>query len=155
MTTIVRSHQIFVDAPLQAVFDYVSDLTRHPEWSGGELQIEAVTSDPVGIGKEYISRGKGVFQKAQLNQIRILHYVSPHLFGFIARDPNFGDVTHEFKFTEVPGGVLVERVMTLMLPSFMAFAFRSIFYPTVGKPAMNRSMVLLQKRLERQHALVL
>jgi hypothetical protein len=51
MTIVVRSHHILVHAPLQFTFDYVSDLTRHPEWSGGELKIEAVTSGPVAVGQ--------------------------------------------------------------------------------------------------------
>ena len=44
MTTLVRVHQVLVNAPLQTVSDYVSNLTKHPEWSGGELKIEAVSS---------------------------------------------------------------------------------------------------------------
>ena len=39
MTTVLLKHRILVRAPLQRAFDYVSDLTRHPEWSEGKLKI--------------------------------------------------------------------------------------------------------------------
>jgi hypothetical protein len=39
MTTVVRTHQILV----------------HPEWNGGELKIEALTPEPIAVGKEYHS----------------------------------------------------------------------------------------------------
>ena len=58
MTTVVRSSQVLIRAPLQSVFDYVSDLARHPEWNGG-LKIEAVSPGPVAVGKEYVSQGGG------------------------------------------------------------------------------------------------
>ena len=56
---LTRSVQILVNTNLQTAFDYVSDLTKHPEWSGGELKIEAVSSEPIQIGKEYVSKGEG------------------------------------------------------------------------------------------------
>jgi hypothetical protein len=71
MTTLVRSHQILVHAPLQKAFDYVSDLTRHPEWSGGELKIEALTPGPIAVGKEYRSRGEVAIQKDRPNTVQV------------------------------------------------------------------------------------
>ena len=65
MTTVVRTHRVLVRAPLQPAFAYVSDLTRHSEWSGGELKIEAVTPGPIAVGKEYFSRGEVAVQKSR------------------------------------------------------------------------------------------
>src|SRR5829696_9145645 len=98
MTTVVRSHHVLVHAPLQPVFDYVSDLTRHPEWNGG-LNIEAVTPGPVAVGKEYVSRGVVAVQKDRPNTVRVSQYEPPRKYGFVAKDPDFGKVSHEFTFT--------------------------------------------------------
>src|SRR5687767_15971089 len=81
MTTVVRAHRILVRAPLQSVFEYVSDLTRHPEWSGGELKIEAVTPGPIAMGKEYRSRGEVAIQKNRPNTVQVAEYEPPHKFG--------------------------------------------------------------------------
>ncbi len=150
MTTVVRSHQILIHAPLQSVFDYVSDLTRHPEWSGGQLKIEAVAPGPIAVGKEYVSRGEVAVQKDRPNTVQISQYESPHTFGFVANDPDFGKVSHVFTFTEQAGGVLVKRALTLSLNPIMAFLFRFFIYPLIGRPSMDKSLALLKAKLEEK-----
>lgn len=148
MTVVVRTHQILVNVPLQKAFDYVSDLTRHPEWSGGELKIEEVIPGPISVGKEYFSRGEVAVQKDRPNTVRISEYVRPHKFGFISNDPDFGDVSHVFTFTEQNGGVLIERAMTVTLNPIIAFGFRFLIYPFVGRPSMNKALAKLKEKLE-------
>ena len=148
MTTVVRTHRVLVNAPLQQAFDYVSDLTRHPEWSGGELKIEALTPGPVAVGKEHRSRGEVAIQKERPNTVRVSAYEPPHKFGFVANDPDFGDVSHVFTFTKQDEGILIERAMTLSLNPIIAFGFRFLIYPFVGRPSMNKSLARLKKKLE-------
>jgi len=148
MVTVIRSHQVLVNAPLQTVFDYVSDLTCHPEWSGGRLKIEAAAAGPVAVGKEYISHGDVAGQKDRPNRVQITHYESPYKFGFVSKDPDFGKVFHVFTFTEQDGGVLVTRTMTVSLNPLMAFLFRFLIYPLIGNPSMNRAMAALKTKLE-------
>jgi uncharacterized protein YndB with AHSA1/START domain len=148
MTTVLRTHSILVHAPLQSAFDYVSDLTRHPEWSGGELKIEAVTPGPIAVGKEYRSRGEVAIQKDRPNTVRVSRYEPPRTFGFVANDPDVGDVSHVFTFTEQHGGVLIARAMTLSLHPVVAFLFRFFVYPFVGSPSMNKSLAKLKEKLE-------
>ena len=147
MTTVIRSHHVLVHAPLQAVFDYVADLTRHPEWNGG-LKIEALVPGPVAIGKEYVSRGVVAVQKDRPNTLRVSQHEPPHTFAFVARDPDFGDVSHEFNFTEQDKNVLIMRTMTLNLNPVVAILFRFFIYPLVGKPSMNKSLAALKAKLE-------
>ena len=148
MTTVVRSHRILVQAPLQSTFEYVSDLTRHPEWSGGELKIEAVTPGPVAVGKEYFSRGEVAIQKDRPNTVRVLAYEPPHTFGFIAHDPDFGDVSHIFTFTKQNRDVLITRTMTLSLNPIVTILFRFFIYPWIGRPSMDKSLAALKIKLE-------
>jgi hypothetical protein len=148
MTTVVRSHHILVHAPLQSAFDYVSDLTRHPEWSGGELEIEAITPGPIAVGKEYFSRGEVAVQKNRPNKVRISDYEPPQKFGFVANDPDVGDVSHVFTFKEQNGEVLIIRTMTLSLNPIIAFLFRFFIYPLIGSPSMDKSLAMLKAKLE-------
>ena len=148
MTTVVRATQVFVKAPLQKVFDYVSDLTKHPEWSGGELKIDAVGSGPIAVGKEYLSKGEVAVQKNRPNELQVTEYEPPHTFSFVAKDPDFGKVYHVFTFSEQGGGVMITRTMTLNLNPIVAFAFRLLIYPLVGNPAMQKAMNALKTKLE-------
>ena len=151
MTTVIKTSQILVHAPLQPTFEYVSDLSRHPEWSGG-LRIEAVMPGPVAVGKEYISHGEVAVQKDRPNTVRVSHYEPPHKFGFIAKDPDFGMVSHEFTLNAQNGAVLIVRTMTVALNPIMAFLFRVFIYPLIGRPAMDKSMAALKKKLEENVA---
>ena len=148
MTKVVRISQVFVRAPLQQAFDYVSDLTRHPEWSGGELKIEAVTPGPIGVGKEYQSRGEVAIQKDRPNTVQITELEPPHTFAFAANDPDFGTVTHLFRLGEQNGGIVITRTMTVHLNPFVALLFRFFIYPLIGNPSMNKSMGRLKQKLE-------
>lgn len=150
MTTVVRSHRILVHVPLLSAFDYVSDLARHPEWSSGRLTIQAVAPGPVVVGKEYISHGAVAVQKDRRNTVRVTEYEPPHRFGFVAHDPDFGNVSHLFTFVEQGGDVLITRLMTLSLHPVVAVLFRGLVYPLIGHPAMERSLALLKKKLETE-----
>lgn len=150
MTTVVRTHRVLVQAPLQSTFDYVSDLTRHPEWSDGELEIQAVTPGPVAVGKEYVSHGEVAGQKNRPNTVRITEYEPPHKFGFVANDPDFGNISHVFTCTEQNGGVLIERAMTLSLNPILALLFRFFIYPWIGSPAMDKSFAMLKAAVEEK-----
>lgn len=148
MTQVARVSGVFVRAPLQTVFDYVSDLTKHPEWSGGELKIEEASPDPIAVGKEYLSKGEIPMQKDRPNRLRVTEYEPPAKFGFTAQDANFGLVHHLFKFAEQDGGVLIERTVTMSLNPVMAFVFSFMIYPFIGKPMMDKAFAALETRLK-------
>jgi hypothetical protein len=150
MTVVVRTHRAHVHTSLQHAFDYVSDLTRHPEWSGGELKVREVAPGPIAVGKKYVSQGSVAVQKDRLNIVRISEYEPPHTFGFIAHDPDFGEVSHVFLFKEENAGVWIERVMTFSLNPILAFLLRFFIYPLVGRPSMDKSLTNLKKKLENQ-----
>lgn len=147
MTAVTRSIRLSVHSPLKSTFEYVSNPELHPQWNVG-LKIDALTRSPIGVGKEYVSHGKVTVQKGRRNVLRISQYEPPHLFAFIARDPNFGEILHEFRFTEQDNRVLITRTMVLHLNPVIAVLFRFIVYPLIGQPSMQRSFANLKRRLE-------
>jgi uncharacterized protein YndB with AHSA1/START domain len=151
MTTVTKTSQILVHAPLEPTFEYVSDLSRHPEWNIG-LRIEALTPGPVVVGKEYISRGEVAVQKDRPNTVRVSQYEPPHKFRFVAQDPDFGEALHVFTFNAQNGDVLITRTMTLTLNPIVAFLFSNFVYPLIGGPSMKKSMAALKVKLEENVA---
>jgi len=91
-------------------------------------------------------------QKDRPNRVRITEYESPHKFGFVANDPDVGNVSHVFTFTEQNGRVLIRRTMTLALNPIVAFLFRLFIYPLIGSPSMDKSLAALKARLEKKFA---
>ena len=150
MTTLTNTYRVMINAPPEAVFAYVSDLTRHPEWSGGRLKIEALSATPVAIGSQYLSHGDVAGQKDRPNQLRVTQYQSPARFAFVAQDPDFGEVPHEFTFESQAGGTLLERTVTVTLPPVRAFVFRTFIQPLIGKPMMDKALAALKAKLEQR-----
>jgi len=149
MTQVVRVSGVHVRAPLQVAFDYVSDLTKHPEWSGGELKIKEGSNGPIAVGKEYLSKGEVPMQKERPNHLQVTEFDPPHQFGFTAQDPGFGTVHHFFVFTEWEHGVRIQRTVTMSMNPLMAFAFRFMIYPFLGKPMMDKAFAALKRNLEQ------
>jgi len=148
MTQVSTTYRVEMKAKPEAVFAYVSDLTRHSEWSGGALKIEAVKPGPVAVGSQYHSKGEVAGQKDRPNELRVTEYASPKRFAFVANDPSFGDVTHLFTFTAQNGGTLMERTVTLAMPGLQAFVFKTFIYPFVGKPMMDKALAALKAKME-------
>ena len=149
MTSIVKTNQIYVHAALEATFEYISDLSRHPEWNGG-LKMEAVEQGPIAVGKEYSSHGVVAVQKDRPNTVQVSHYEPPHKFGFISEDPDFGKVSHVFTFSAQNGDVLITRTMSVDMNPVMAFLFNTFIYPLIGGPSMNKSMAALKMKFEEK-----
>jgi uncharacterized protein YndB with AHSA1/START domain len=148
MTTVTNSYFVSIKAAPETVFAYVSDLSRHPEWSGARLTIRELSPGPVAVGKEYLSQGDVAVQKDRPNQLRVTEYRPPTLFAFVAKDPGFGDVPHTFSFTPQADGTLLERKVVLDLPPVTAFVFRLFIRPLVGKPLMDKALAALKAKLE-------
>ena len=147
MKKIDLTAQVHVNAPLQTAFDYVSDLTKHPEWSGGELTIEAANDSPIAVGKEYRSKGSVAVEKERPNQVTVSVYEPPNKFGFISKDADFGNVHHLFTFVEKDGRVVITRITSLSLKPWMAPLFRILIYPLIGRPMTNKSLARLKEKL--------
>ena len=62
--------RININASQQAVYDYVSDFTRHGEWSDG-LKVEAISDGPLAVGSEFRSVGKQLGKDAE-NSVKIV-----------------------------------------------------------------------------------
>lgn len=148
MTLVTRSFEIQVQVSPDVAYAYVSDLTRHPEWSGGALTIQPVAPGPAEVGKRYRSQGEFTVQKARPNELRVSRLDPPARFGFVANDPDLGDVTHEFTFEPQAGGTLVRRTVSVTMPPVQAFLFTTFLFPLTGRPMMNKSMAALKSRLE-------
>lgn len=148
MTTLTNSYYVSIKAVPEAVFAYVSDLSRHPEWSGAHLTIQELSPGPVAVGKEYLSHGDIPGQKDRPNQLRVTEYQPSTRFAFVAKDPDFGEVPHTFSFTPKADGTLLERTVVVNLAPITAFIFRVFIRPLVGQPQMDKALATLKAKLE-------
>jgi uncharacterized protein YndB with AHSA1/START domain len=148
MTNVSNTYRVLIQAAPEKVFAYVSDLTRHPEWSGGNLRIESLTPGSIAVGRKYKSFGEVAGQQNRPNELLVTQYESPTQFTFTAQDPNFGEVVNDFKFAPQAGGTLMERTLSMTMKPLMAFAFKLFIRPLIGQPMMDKAFARLKERLE-------
>jgi Polyketide cyclase / dehydrase and lipid transport len=137
---------IDIHASPQAVFAYVSDLTKHGEWSANPVQIQPLVSGPVVVGSRYHSH-------AQLNNLQfetdlvITDYVPPTRFGFSGEDST-GKFQHLFIIQPTPNGTHLERQVSFSLSLRQWLLFLLILYP-IRLPAAHKALAALKARLEQ------
>lgn len=147
MKTLSYTYRISTSAKLDIAFAYISDLTRHPEWND-HLHVQALTPGEIQVGSKYHSVGK-TLNEDRHNDITVTAYQPPSLFSFVAIDPDFKDITHEFRLTPQTGGTLVERTITVHMSPMMAILWNLLLFPLINKRENNRSMGALKTQLER------
>ena len=107
MPTASFSVEIFIKAPLQAVFAYVSDLTRHAEWADNPLEIVPLSPGPAAQGSRYRSSANSHGVTFQ-SELVVRQFEPPERFIFGGEDAT-GQFSHEFTFVPSGGGTLLKR----------------------------------------------
>jgi uncharacterized protein YndB with AHSA1/START domain len=145
MSSVVSNYQIGIDAKPEDVFAYVSDLTKHGEWSEN-LTVESVSDGEVAVGREYRSTGKMMGKQVQ-NTIRITEFESPSRISFETNDGS-NDFLQEIKLSQQGEGTLLERRVSMEMNPMMALMFKLLAGPMVANPSMNKSLKNLKAKME-------
>jgi uncharacterized membrane protein len=146
MARIVIPFRVEVNAPRQEVFDYIADLTKHPEWATNPLEIETVSGGPATVGSTY--RSSAVFMRKNVAaEQRVVACEPPSRFSFVSKEGN-QEYTHEYTFRGDGDKTAVERIITVDVPGARGVFMKGII--GMAAPKINKkSAVLLKSRLER------
>jgi len=147
MTTVSNKYQVLINVSPEAAFDTVSDMARHAEWND-DLVIEALTEGPPRLGSQYRSWGWNSKKSGPPNDIEVTGFERPTRFAFMAKDPAFGKVSHEFTFKAEGGGTLIERTTTANWGTLFVLFWRVAGEPLIARPRMSQSLGALKKQLE-------
>ena len=147
MKTISYTYRISTSAKPDIAFAYISDLTHHPEWND-HLHVTALTPSEIQVGSKYKSVGK-TLNEDRHNDITVTAYQPSTIFSFVAIDPDFKEITHEFKLTPQNDGTLVERTITVHMSPMMAILWNLLLFPLINKRENNRSMAALKGQLDK------
>jgi len=108
--------RVHMDAPPEKVFDYLSDMARHPEWANPKagLRVSEVSGGGPAVGAKYRSDAT-FFGRPAVGDLTVTALDRPTRFAFTVNHRQEGkkDVHIEHVFTLTPrgGGTLVERRM--------------------------------------------
>ena len=146
MTHLVFNYDISINASQDAVFEYVSDFTKHGEWTDN-LRIEAVSDGPIAVGSEYRSVGKLMGKDLQ-NDVKITAFDAPNRIAFTATDPKGFPFHGELNFESEGDGTLHTRKVEFDFNPIMAVFFKAVIGPLVSNPSMNKTLRNLKAKLE-------
>ena len=146
MPTVKSGGSTHINASPEAVFNYVSDLSKHGEWSHDDLKIEAVSEGAPAVGSEYKSTAP--FMGKEVNaQEKVTVLESPSKFSFTVTEPD-STHDHDFTFTAEAGGTRVQRKSAHHVPFMMSIMFTVMGGPFVARPAHKKSFAKLKEKLE-------
>jgi len=96
---------INVNAPVETVFEAVSDLSRHAGWTAHEISITAESEGPVEVGHTYSSGKSG----KKLDKLTVTEHAPNDRFGFHVVMPNGWELDWLIKVSAENGETKVER----------------------------------------------
>jgi hypothetical protein len=134
-------------SPEQA-FDYVSDISRHPEWANpsAKMRLDAVSGGAPHLGAKY--RSQAIFVRKPVSaDLEITKFERPGTLSYSVAHHQQGkkDVHYEntYTFTGADGGTLIEK----SLSSDGNHMILMIAYPAIRGDAM-KSLRNLKAKLE-------
>jgi uncharacterized membrane protein len=107
-----------INAPADKVFAYVSDFTRHGEWSGHRLQVTRTGGEgPVAVGSTYSTEAKQF--GTQREQSTVTEVKQNASFVWESKGA-LGLVRHWFTVSGDGGSTTLSKGLELVQPSFLA-----------------------------------
>src|SRR5436305_3095950 len=137
-----KEKSIQVEAAPEAVFDYVSDIRRHPEWAMHPLIVH--------------ERGDGTFETTTTvmhleprTVIRVESHERPRRFSFLCDDDISGQYRWTFEIKPAGAGCTVRYILErLQAPTWVKLVQPWSMWPMTGRPGMLTGLANIKRALE-------
>ena len=125
--------QTVVNAPVEKVFHYLADFSRHHEWTRHPVKIEQTSAGPVGAGSTFTSRNHFMGRELE-DKLTVTEFVPSERLVYEG-DGNTGHFRHTFLVQPADGGArIIKRIETLrptlagrlLAPLFLIIAPRAL-----------------------------
>jgi polyketide cyclase/dehydrase/lipid transport protein len=135
--------QITVDVASKKIFEYLADLTKHPEWGTRKMEITPATSGPVGVGSKFTHVGHQM--GAHREEVTVTEFQPPTKLAFESKG-SLGLMRHWFALEDRDGKTVLSKGVEAVRPSMLT---------RITSPAIRRAMPkALEQDLERIKARV-
>jgi uncharacterized protein YndB with AHSA1/START domain len=137
-----------IHASPEAIWPWVSDITRHAEWSPKPYRVELVSGEPNAVGSRYRSVGWVPPNDGNhSNDVEITEVVPTSRFALNASDAS-GTFVNTFDLKPVDGGT--EVTFHIVFPAMKGFnaVMVPLAFPFVAKPDFRKRLALLKQKVE-------
>jgi uncharacterized protein YndB with AHSA1/START domain len=137
-----------IRAPLEAVWPWVADITRHAEWSPKPYRVDLVSGDLNAVGSRYRSVGwVPPNESNHANDVEITEVVPMSRFALRATDES-GTFASTFDFLPVDGGTQVTFHIEFPAMKGLNAVMVPLLFPIVAKPDFRKRLGLLKRKVE-------
>ena len=138
---------IHINATASRVFAYVSDLTKHGEWTGHKLSLEPEQPGLTGVGTRYRSKGEQFGQ--ELNDTLTVTECEPDRLFVFESQGVAGTWRHAYEIQPDGEGTILRREMAPAHLPFLVRLISPLF--DLGLSRRNQQdLARLKSRLENQ-----
>jgi len=143
----VMKRTIVVQRPQQEVFDYLSQVARHGEWSPKPWRVEG-DPGPLKLGTKFTSYGWVPGDKDHRNEVEVTECDPPSRITWETDEVKEGHFVNTFVLSPEGSGTEVER--TFEFPELKGFI--RVIFPVISavlvKPNFRKAMDMFKQRLE-------
>ena len=137
-----------INAPVDAVWPLVSDITKHALWSPKPYSVESVSGENGAVGSKYQSTGfVPPAEKNHRNDVEITEIIPGSKIVFTAHDAN-GNFINTFILESVGGGTKVTFQHDFPKMVGIARILLPILLPITGKKDAKVRLGLLKAKAE-------
>lgn len=133
-----------INAPQEPVFEYVADISRHPEWAMDDMEVQG-PAGPTHEGAMYEAVGT-LRGRRNRSTVFVTRIDPPSRLEFEAQDSR-GIVGHVFTFSPDGGGTRVTREIYAIKQPMIAPLLFVIFRGSINRN-FNGALTKLKQRLE-------
>ena len=144
MTT--KTYSTDIDASPEVVFDYVSDVVRHPEWAHERLEIErtAGTGNEAGATFAYAVHFMGTTR----GTLTVSESVRPSRFVYECDDPS-GLYRWTFEITAKGDGTHLTHRVEFLRESLKVRLTKAVMIPLMGNRMVNAGLENIRQKLSQ------
>ena len=136
-----------IKATPQRVFDYVSDLSRHPEWAAQKVEM-TVHGDPRRPGTTF-----DAFTYYGVKEVckgKVLAVEAPRVYSFEADTSTSGRNIWTFEITPDGNGTRVNYGFERQEASFLFKLVQPLMYPIIGRRMLVQGLNNIKSRIEAE-----
>ena len=136
-----------VNASPQKAFEYLADLTRHPEWAAHKLEVQKTSAEPAAAGSTYSAVGHemGTHRAA----VKLTELRSPERIAYEAEDDT-GHFRHWISIAAArDGGAEITKGVEPMRTNLMLTLLRPLM-PMMVSRGLKGDLQRIKERLEAE-----
>ena len=138
--------RITVNAPVEKVFGYLADLSRHHEWALHGLEVSQTSEGPVVVGTTFQSRGR-MWGLDIRNENVVTEFVPNHRIVFESVSPG-GRFCNAFTIEEHGATTLLVKQVEVVQPSMLLWPLVRFGFPLVAGRRLDQDLQRIKAKLE-------